>query len=105
MQARVRMRQETCNKRFKHFGILKQVFRHDIANHGEVLRAVAVLTQLAILNGEPLFSVGYRDPPFNNPHEQPDNEPEWNGVRETDEVLAAIARNGNPSSRGKRSRG
>ena len=98
MQARVRMRQETVNKRFKHFGILKQVYHHDIANHGEVFRACAVLTQLAILNGEPLFIVGYRDPPYDNPYEVEDTEPEWDGVNETAEVIAAIERNGGSSS-------
>ena len=63
MQARARMRQETVNKRFKHFGILKQVFRHFIPHHGDVFRACAVLTQLSILNGEPLFSTGWLQTP------------------------------------------
>ena len=106
MQARVRMRQETVNERFKNFGILKQVFRHEVANHGEAFRACACLTQISIMNGEPLFSVGYRDPPFNNPYELPDNEPEWDGINETPEVLEAIQNNQgrNGSSWSKRSR-
>ena len=36
MQARVLSRQETVNKRFKDWGILRQVYRHDIPSHGEV---------------------------------------------------------------------
>ena len=62
MQSLVRRRQETINKRFKQFGILKQVYRHDIRDHGKSFRAVAIITQLSIQNGEPLFSVDYRDP-------------------------------------------
>ena len=64
MQQRVRNRQETANKRFKQWGLLKQVYRHEIARHGEAFRAIAVLTQLAINNGEQLFACGYRDPPY-----------------------------------------
>ena len=68
MQQRVRNRQETVNKRFKDWGVLRQRFRHSInlARHGDIFRAVAVLTQLAINNGEKLFSTGYRDPPYTN---------------------------------------
>ena len=61
MQARVRSRHETINGRFKTWGILSQVYRHDIRRHGEVFRAVAVITQLAIENGSPLFQVDYED--------------------------------------------
>jgi hypothetical protein len=64
MQQRVRNRQETVNKRFKQWGLLKQVYRHEIGRHGEAFRAIAVLTQLAINNGEQLFACGYRDPPY-----------------------------------------
>ena len=52
---RIRTRHETVNARFKSFGILKQTYRHNLINHGNIFRAVAVLTQLAIENGEPLF--------------------------------------------------
>ena len=61
MQSIVRMRQETINTRLKQWEILKQVYRHDITKHGSVLRAVAVLVQVAIENGEPLFQVDYND--------------------------------------------
>jgi len=53
----VRSRHETCNKRFKQFGALKQVFRHDIKRHKDVFTAIAVITQITIENGNPLFQV------------------------------------------------
>lgn len=62
MQARVRNRHETVNGRMKQWEILNVPFRGDIAMHGTVFRAIAVITQLAIRNGEPLFSVDYKDP-------------------------------------------
>ncbi|GKZ00549.1 hypothetical protein MPSEU_001007300 [Mayamaea pseudoterrestris] len=55
----VRARHETVNKRFKQWGCLKQVFRHELSKQSLVFRAVAVITQLAIENGEPLFAVAY----------------------------------------------
>lgn len=64
MQQRVRNRHETVNKRFKNWGILKQVYRHDLRKHCDVFRAVAVVTQLCINSGERLFECGYRDPPY-----------------------------------------
>ena len=61
MQQRVRNRQETVNKRMKNWGALKQVWRHRFTGHADVFRAVAVVTQMSIENGEPLFQCGYRD--------------------------------------------
>ena len=61
MQSRVRSRHKTINGRFKSWGILKQVYRQDITCHGEVFRAIAIITQLAIENGSPLFQVNYQD--------------------------------------------
>ena len=61
MQACVRSCHETFNGRLKNWGILQQVFRHDIALHGTVVRACAVITQLMVENGEPLFAVEYSD--------------------------------------------
>ena len=62
---KVRARHETCNKRIKQFGALKDVFRHHITKHSTVFHAVALITQLAIQNGEPLFEVkGYDDDMF-----------------------------------------
>ena len=72
MQTRVRSRQETVNKRFKNWGILKQVFRGEIPKHGDAFRAIAVMTQLAIIDGEPLFDCGYRDPPYTLVNENDD---------------------------------
>lgn len=57
MQARVRNRHETVNKRFKQWGCLNQRFRHGVEQHSACFRAVAVLTQLSLEFGEPLFSV------------------------------------------------
>jgi len=61
MQGRARSHHETLNGRLKNWGILSQVYRHDITEHGTVFHACAVITQLAIENGEPLFEVAYED--------------------------------------------
>ncbi len=61
MQGRVRARHEMLNGRLKNWGILSQVFRHHIMMHGDVFRACAVVTQLTIQDGEPLFEVEYED--------------------------------------------
>ena len=61
MQARVRAQHETLNGCLKNWGILSQVYQHDIMRHGKVFRACAVVTQLTIENGEPLFEVEYED--------------------------------------------
>ena len=62
MQRLCRSRHETVNGRMKAWKILAEPYRHDISTHGEVFRAIAVITQLAIKNGEPLFHVEYKDP-------------------------------------------
>ena len=61
MKQKVRCRQETVNKRFKQFEILRSTFRHDISLHGDVFRAITVLVQLQIEDGENLFNVEYND--------------------------------------------
>jgi hypothetical protein len=61
LQQRLRAKQETCNKRFKQWNILKNVYRHEITAHGNVFRAICVITQVAFENGEPLFEVDYDD--------------------------------------------
>ena len=61
MQQRICACHETVNKRFKQWGCLQNKFRHDILKHAEVFRAVAVITQIAIETGEPLFEVNYID--------------------------------------------
>ena len=55
----VKKRHETVNKRFKQWGCLKQVFRHQPSYQSNAFRAVAVITQLIIESGEPLFAVDY----------------------------------------------
>jgi hypothetical protein len=57
--ASVRARHETVNKRFKQFEILKRVFRHDVQHHQPVFGACAVITQMAIERGEPLYPLDY----------------------------------------------
>jgi hypothetical protein len=61
MQGRVRAHHETLNGWLKNWGILSQVYHHNIMQHGDVFRACAVVTQLTIKNGEPLFEVDYDD--------------------------------------------
>ena len=61
IQARVRNRQETVNKRFKQWACLKDRFRHSTEKHSACFRAVAVLTQLSFEFGMPLFSVAEYD--------------------------------------------
>jgi hypothetical protein len=62
----VRRRHETINRRFKQWGILKQVFRGDLSKHGQAFCLCAIVTQLCIENGEPLFQVDYEDPDWDN---------------------------------------
>ena len=59
VKKKVRARHETVNARFKEWGALKNKFRHKISRHRSVFRAIAVLTQLKIENGYPLFQVDY----------------------------------------------
>jgi hypothetical protein len=61
MQMRVQGHHETINAHLKFFKILgDQPFRHDETQHGYVFRAVAVLVQIALKNGDPLFQVDYK---------------------------------------------
>ena len=56
MQGRLRARHEMLNRQLKNWGILSQVYRHVImVRHGKVFHACAVVMQLTIENGEPLF--------------------------------------------------
>jgi hypothetical protein len=57
IRQRLRNRLETANERMKNFAILREEYHHDITKHGCVFCAVAVLYQLAIENGNPLFPV------------------------------------------------
>ena len=40
---------------------MRQAWRHDIVDHGDAFRAIAVILQTTINGGEKLFSVDYRD--------------------------------------------
>lgn len=57
LHGRIMARHETVNRRMKQFQALKQVFRHDRRKHTIVFNAVANLTQLMLVNGEPLFTI------------------------------------------------
>ena len=56
-----RARHETLNKRIKNKNILVHKFRHPLDFHSACFRAVCVIEQLNIVNGNPLFSVEFRD--------------------------------------------
>ena len=56
-KAFARNHHETCNKRFKNWGILKQRYRHDLKDHRLVFGSIAVITQLEIRKGNPLFQL------------------------------------------------
>jgi hypothetical protein len=59
MLGRVRAHHKMLNGWLKNWGILSQVYQHDIMQQGNVFRAYAVVMQLTIKNGEPLFEVEY----------------------------------------------
>lgn len=59
MKMNARARHETVNRRLKQFNCLKY-FRHDKQSHVHCFNAIAVITQLAIANGEPLYHVKYK---------------------------------------------
>ncbi len=61
MQARVSSWHETFNVHLKLWRILRQVYHHNITQHGNVFYVCAILTQLAVANDEPLFQVEYGD--------------------------------------------
>jgi hypothetical protein len=55
---KVRMRQETCNKRLKAFKIMSTRYRHDMARHQVYFGAILAILQLSF-EDEPLFAVDY----------------------------------------------
>ena len=62
MKKRVASRHETVNGRMKNFKCLAEPFRQkSLEKHGSCFQVVAIITQLAIENGEPLFEVNYSD--------------------------------------------
>lgn len=56
-KSRVRLRQETFNKRIKIFKCLDERFRHGIAKHESCFEAICVVVQYQIENGSPLYDV------------------------------------------------
>ena len=50
---------EIVNGRMKNWEVLNEQYRHDLSGQGTVFRAIAVITQLSIQNGDSLFSVDY----------------------------------------------
>ena len=50
-QVLARARHETINRKFKQFGALKQIFRHERPKHQTVFRAVVTVIQLGIHHG------------------------------------------------------
>jgi hypothetical protein len=50
------------NKRFKDWGLLKQVYQHEISSHDLAFRAITVITQLAINGGRRYLSVAAEIP-------------------------------------------
>ncbi len=61
MQGTARSCHKRLHGRLKNWGILEKVYRHDITVHGTIFYACAVITQLAITDGKPLFKVEYGD--------------------------------------------
>ena len=59
MKAGVRHRHETVNRSLKIFGVLAKRYRMEAQNHSRCFRAVAVIVQLNIENGAPLYDVTY----------------------------------------------
>ncbi|CAJ1932133.1 unnamed protein product [Cylindrotheca closterium] len=57
LKTRARSKQETVNKRFKNWGILKQQYRHPLRDHQVVFRAIVVMTQLDIELGASLYKM------------------------------------------------
>ena len=61
MQSKARARHETMNKRLKQWGCLFHQYRHSLSKHGDVFRAVAVITQLSFRHDTPLYQVEYNE--------------------------------------------
>jgi hypothetical protein len=69
LKGRVALCQETINERFKNSDCLVQRFtRHSATKHSSCFWAIAVLTQLALESGEPLFDVRESNDEFTDQH-------------------------------------
>ena len=56
-KSRARLRQETFNRRLKHFDALSNTFRHKFDKHKAVFEAVVVIVQTQMDNGSPIYCV------------------------------------------------
>lgn len=56
-KSRARLRQETYNRRLKHFDALSETWKLSWEKHGIALRAVAVTVQYQMDNGSPIYCV------------------------------------------------
>ena len=61
MKKVARARHETVNGRFKQWGALRQIFRHDRCKHGVVMSAIVNITQIELEEESPLFPIYYDD--------------------------------------------
>jgi muconolactone delta-isomerase len=61
MKALARARHETVNGRFKQFGCMRQIWRHDLQWHKAAMFAVVNIAQIVIEEELPLFVVDYND--------------------------------------------
>ena len=59
MAAKVEARHETVNRRFRDFGMMRNRWTHGRDKFSSAFRAVAVIAQVHIENGEPLLQVEY----------------------------------------------
>jgi hypothetical protein len=58
-QKKIMARHETINRRLKQFSILTVPFRHELNKHPTCFHAVANITQMMIMNGEPLYEIKF----------------------------------------------
>ena len=68
MQGRACIRQETVNNRFKNWGVLRQMYCYSIPTRGDTFQAVAVITQISVLNGDNIFECRYCNSLYINYH-------------------------------------
>jgi hypothetical protein len=61
MQSAARSCHKTLARHLKNWGILEKTYRHYITAHRTLFYACAVITQITIVNREPLFEVEYWD--------------------------------------------
>ena len=60
-ERRAGQRHETVSERLNNFNILSNDLRFPLKRHSSCFRAVVVITQLNIENGQPFFQIKYYD--------------------------------------------